>query len=432
MFLLVACVPPKPVDGTVVDTSPPEPGVIEASSLVVTGSDAWPTQVDVVAELTEAAATRITCTAVDEAEEVHVADIDETAAPSARFYGLLPETEYRCAIALPGEGPLASTGVRTGAWTDLPEMAVEGDLAAMDGVYTLVNNGPICDTNTSQQVWIVDPEGRARWGFTIPEVAAADIDARYLGNNRVLIGGGNGVPGRGDGVIREMTFDGTVSYERTDPISGIDYNHSAELLDTGELLSIVWQPNTGYDGNFFGFGIERIDVATGLPNWDWNSQIGVDAGALTEGARSTDHFHANAVQWFPDDPEGPSYWVSLAQPGQVIRIDAETDEVSWVMGNNGDFLLYDEAGGLLDASWWFQFQHAITVGPSGDGLLLRLHDNGYLRGSSRLLDLQVDVAARTAQVVWQWTEADWVERAGGDYDVLPTGHRLATQGHCTC
>lgn len=391
------------------------------------------TEVTVAAALSAPVATRIRCVSDADPTEAASMDLATSDAPYAVFDGLLSGTAYTCGLGLAGEDPVATASVTTGTWDDVPAFEQSGDIAAMTGAYTLFNNGPTCDLASAQQVWIVDPEGRPRWGYTVPEVATGDIDSTLLPNGHILLGGGSGAPGRGDGVLRELTLGGEETFHRTTPTFGVDYTHTTALLDDGQELSLVWQSNTGTYGTFTGFGVELLDRATGTASWTWQSQSAVDAGTLPSGQPNTDAFHANAVRWFPDDPEGASYWLSLAQLNQVIRVDPTTGAVSWRLGYGGDFRLYDTDGTELttSADFW-EFQHAISMEAQGTHVLLHLHDNGYTRGWSRLLDLDVDPTARTATIVWQWTEPEWVERNGGDYDVLSTGHRLATQGHCSC
>lgn len=424
-LLLLACTAPPTFESGDVQ--------VEVSDLDADVAEEVPTTVVVEATLSEPVATTIRCAAVDDPEELHTVDEPASTNPRAELYGLLAETEYRCGIG-PVAGELAATvTVTTEAFDDPPAFRVEGDPAAMTGAYTLFNAGPTCDTATPQKVWIVDPEGRPRWRYQVPEDATGDIDASWLGDGRLLLGGGSGSPTRGDGILRILHLDGSVEYERTQPFAGDEYTHESQQLPSGEILSLVWDEVAGEFGEFYGFGLELLDPTTDRPTWQWSSQSAVAAGTLSSGTPSSDWFHANAARWFPDDPEGPSYWVSLAGQAEIVRIDAASGDVTWRLGLGRDFTLYDLSGEeVTDPDGWWEFQHAISVRAMGDKVLLSLHDNGYTRGWSRVLDLEVDPAARTARVVWEWSEAGWVERNGGDYDLLDGGHRLVTQGHCSC
>ena len=60
-----------------------------------------------------------------------------------------------------------------------------------------------------------------------------------------------------------------------------------------------------------------------------------------------------------------------------------------------------------------------------------IYDNGRFRSDgkyTRVLELDVDLEARTAQRVWRYTETDWYDALFGDADRLPNGNVLITQG----
>lgn len=426
LALLPACSKSVPIDT-------PE-GEVTLSRLKVEAEPDRVTEVHLSARLSEAVDTYFECAADDDEAEVFQADVAATEEPTAVFYGLRPDTDYTCGIGAAGAALALTKEVTTGQWPDVPSLDAAGDTAAMQGAYTLFNSGPTCDLASPQQVFIVDPEGRIRWMWTVPEEATGDIDTSLLPNGNVLIGGGVGSPNRGDGAIRELGLDWTEHFKRGRPVSGTDYTHQVEQMEDGQLLSLVWQNVDGAYGRFSGFGVEILDPATGQASFDWNSQSAVDAGTLPSGSEGTDYFHANNAEWFPDDPEGPSFWVSLASRNQFVRLDRATGEITWKLGQGGDFTLYDLVGDeVLDGAGWWEFQHANSMELLEDGqVLLHFYDNGYSRGWSRLLDVKVDPTTKTARVVWEWTEPEWVERNGGDHDVLPGGHRLATQGHCAC
>lgn len=424
--LLSACAKSVPIDT-------PE-GEVTLSRLKVEAEADRVTEVHLSARLSEAVDTYFECVADDDADEVFHADVAATEEPSTVFFGLRPDTDYTCGVGAAGAGLALTKAVQTGTWADVPALDATVGVGEMEGAYTLFNSGPTCDLETPQQVFIVDPEGRIRWMWTVPEEATGDIDTSLLPNGNLLIGGGGGSPNRGDGAMRELGLDWVEHFKRGRPVSGIDYTHQIEQMPDGQLLSLVWQNVDGAYGRFSGFGIEILDPATGEASFDWSSQAAVDAGTLPSGSEGTDYFHANNAEWFPDDPEGPSFWVSLAQRNQIVRLDPATGAITWHLGQGGDFTLYDLVGDeVLDEAGWWEFQHTNSMERREDGhVLLHLHDNGYSRGWSRLLDVDVDPVTKTARVVWEWTEPGWVERNGGDHDVLPGGHRLATQGHCAC
>ena len=431
LALLLACPADKP-DPTNPDTVPV---VTDSGDLTLTvgAHDERVTELDGSVVLTVAEAVTVTCTADADATEVFTIELPADGEPplvlSFALYGLAPGTAYTC-VGTTASGLGASAPVTTGVWTDAPELTQEGDAAAIDGAYTVFNVGDLCRGDGTNTVWIADPEGRLRWRWRVPEDGVPDIDVSWLGD-RFLIGGGAGIYGIGDGGIREVDLAGTVLYERMTPASGVDYNHHVERLDDGSDLAVVWQLNEGDQGQFVGFGIERTDPLTDEVLFDWTSQTALDRGQLPSGAPNEDTFHANAVRWVPDDPGGAAYWISLAQLGNVVRLDPASGDITTRIGVGGDWTL-DDPSDTVVGDGWFDFQHAIRVDMAADPPILRMHDNGLAYGRTRALDLALDLDHKVATVAWQYNEVDWQEYPGGDHDVLPGGHRLLTQGHCDC
>lgn len=386
------------------------------------------TEVAVSWELSEAAEVRVSCVADEDPTEVHLAT---TGALTTTFYGLLPGADYTCSVSTLDDRLSFPAPVRTGVWPGAPAVTVEGDPDAIGGGYTLFNVGDVCGGAMPAWVYVADPHGRLRWAYQVPEDIVPDLVATHVGGGRFLLGGGTGIIGLGDSALRLVGLDWVEAWSRELPVTGLDYNHHVEMLDDGDVLSLVWVENFGELGQFVGFGIERFDPVTEDAVFDWSSQQALDAGALPPGSFGSDAYHANALAYVGDDPLGPSYWVSLANLNVLVRVDAVTGALTHTVGSGLGFTLYGLDGGPDDQ--WFSFQHAIRVTALSDGTYaVTMHDNGHNTGQTRLLDLAVDLAGKSVTVTWNWTEPDWYEYAGGDHDVLLSGHRLATQGHAEC
>lgn len=422
MWLLLACAPggsdPPP------DRTDP---VVPVGTLVVTVDPERVTEL--VAEVTvdPPAAAELACVADEVPAERFVVALPAAAGTTRALYGLLPDTAYTCRLT-PEGGAEVAVGLRTGAWTDPPTVEPQGDPDAADGAYTAFGLADLCGGPSTGAVWVADREGNLRWRWELPQKVIPDIDVTWLGD-RFFVGGGAGIYGAAEGGMWEVGLDGEVLFHRRNPVSGIEYNHHVQPMDDGTVLSAVWQANTRDGTDFVGFGIERLDRATETAVFDWTSQTAVDRGQLVPG-RAGDAFHENAIAWVPDDPDGEAYWVSLAQVDTLARVDVATGDLTWTMGAGGDWTLLDADGAPSDD--WFSFQHDLEVDLAAQPPVLRLHDNGRVRDASRALELELDLATRTARVRWQWGEDGWLEYAGGDVDVLPGGHRLITRGHCSC
>ena len=93
------------------------------------------------------------------------------------------------------------------------------------------------------------------------------------------------------------------------------------------------------------------------------------------------HFNSMAI-----DPTDGNLLVSFRNQCSIVKLSRETGEPLWVMGGKGDqFNLSEEAR--------FACQHAISFTASGN---LLLYDNRIEGENSRILELAVDEAAKTA------------------------------------
>jgi hypothetical protein len=119
----------------------------------------------------------------------------------------------------------------------------------------------------------------------------------------------------------------------------------------------------------------------------------------------------------------------LRQVSQLHRLDPEAGERVWSLGPGQDFQLLYSDGTPAPASEWFFGQHAPKV--QGDRLLV--YDNGVGRpreAYSRVVELRLDEAARTATLLWSYREDGWYTPIWGDADWLPDGDVLVVRAVC--
>lgn len=144
-----------------------------------------------------------------------------------------------------------------------------------------------------------------------------------------------------------------------------------------------------------------------------------------------DPFHANAIddQW----ENGKLYvYASMRNLNQVLKIDYATKQLVWKLGLYGDFkLLHADSSAAGDSEWFFG-QHDARVYPDGT---VTVYDNGmdsdalsdtidYSRPYTRALHLKLDEAAKTATILWQYTETNWSDPIYGAVDRLSDGNYL--------
>jgi Arylsulfotransferase (ASST) len=333
----------------------------------------------------------IECTSPDDGGERHVL----TGAGKVALFGLLADTTYRCAA----DGEPDALEFRTDplpGW--LPSWETEG---TADG-YTLFNHGlpPSLDTR-EPKLLIVDPEGRLRW-YLADGSNATDLDAQYLGDGRVLYGGGF----LADPRVVDLAGD-ELAEAATDAV----YHHHVEQAADGTVWTLRVAENEGGGASWSGFAIEQLDEDLRETLWTWDSQRGVDEGWLPNGL-SADPYHANALQ-ITDD----AVYVNLRHLGWLVKLDRATGARQWTMGIGQDFSLL--------AGDWFGKSHAPEL--LGDELLI--YDNRPSDPPSRVARYTFDEAALTATEAWSWTEPGWDEPIWGDVDRLPSGRVLVTKAH---
>lgn len=383
MWALSACAP-TPVDDPAPWTESPIDGNVLARRL---------------SPLPSAEPAEVTCRGEDPFE-VHRAAADGEVV----LYGLLAGTTYRCTFSTGGVLTFTTDALPD----DLPAWEVAGE--AGWGEYTLFNHCTDRKGDRQAKLLVVDREGRLRWYHHVP-YDAADLDAGYLGGGRFLYGGGYSAP------PTVVDLAGETVSQAPEATTGGEYHHVAERIGTGEIAALATSPNTFGALAFSGAVLEVFDGDLAAVAWEWDTQQGIDAGwfpAPEPGDR--DPYHLNAVAFV-----GDAVYASFRDLSRIVRFDRATGERTWTLGLGGDLALDD--GGQ------FYGQHA----PEIDGDRILLHDNGVGRpggSSSRVLELEVDLAAGVARTVWEWTEPGWYEPVWGDVDRLPDGHVLVARPHC--
>lgn len=357
----------------------------------------------------------VTCRSADDPLEVHTAATD--AHGTATIHGLLAETVFDCALA--SGRALEERSFETESLPDwLPRwtMAVEGDAGR---AYTLFNHGTDRKEDRQPKLLIVDPEGRLRWYHPV-SWNASDLDASYLGDGRILYGGGNEAP------PTVVDLEGRVLMEAPALPDERWYHHDTERLASGEHLALTSVDNTDGTSTWRGAELQILDPALEGPVWTWSTQRGVDEGWLPGRERDGgDPYHANSAQGI-----GDQLYVNLRPLSLLVRLDRATGDLVWRMGQGGDFLLLDAAGAPAEPTAWWYGPHAPVV----DGDRVLAYDNGATRPvsprTSRAVEFTFDEATMTARTSWEFTEEGWFEGIWGDVDRLPSGHVLITRASC--
>ena len=405
MTLLLACEQPSkpaPADET---ASPDE------TSLSFGEVESVPGLVNalrVVGEVSEAQAMELIC---EGGGERHVVSSPEAGQHSILLLGLLAGTDYDCTIG--GEAFSASTEALP---YNIPDMAQSGDPSAAAG-YTLFNHVIHGSDAEDQKLIIVDAQGRVRWYYVLPSRHTGDLDATWLGDDRLLYGGGYGAH------PTVIDLEGAVHWQAPDSSAGGSYHHHAEPWGDGGVMTLGTERNTRLEpggDDFTGFIVEKLG-ADGEVDWSYSSQ---DLQEHLPPGSGSDPYHANWV-----GEVGGDTWVSLRNAKAIVAVD-DGGGFLWEMGPSSDFELRYPDGTAAPASEWFFGQHA----PEVELPRMLVYDNGYGREGgeeyTRVVEYELDLEARVVTVLWSWSESPWFELIWGDVDRLESGHVLITRAHC--
>ena len=388
LSLLLACT----------QVTPPAPAVPITVDIAKLG--AQERRVDIA--LLDASAATLVCAGDDDTITL---TSPSAAAHTFALYGLLPGTDYTCTITT----DTASRDLRLQVGGDptplmTPSGAVPPDALLLTGLF---EREVVTGDHTAV---LIDAAGRRRWSHVFQ--AGPDVALSFLGD-RVLAGGGGLAP-------TIVTLDHTVAFDAAPILPGW-YHHEARQLDDGTLLTLVETVDTDGADTWTGFAVQRIDPATASVVWSWESQTAFDAGIVTpDESIDDDPYHANAASLERIDGRD-TVLVNLRDRLQIWAIDVETGALLWRLGEGGDFTLTDPETMV----WWGQAHAPELIGET----TLTLFENKGQRDSSRsaVRVYRIDVPARTATAVWDWTRTGWSDRAWGDVTTTGPDTTLVTE-----
>lgn len=236
-----------------------------------------------------------------------------------------------------------------------------------------------------------------------------------------------------------ITIGGDTVSEFTPQQAGYSiFHHEAIALPNGRFMTLS-QEVEELDVDWSTEPIEAIgDViveldASGNVTWEWSAFDHLDTTrypnnlSLREDQRGQhDWTHANAVFYVEADN---SVLLSVRHQNWIVKIDRETGDVIWILGDEGDFDLtnFDRGAG----NEWFYAQHSPQI--QADGTLL-LYDNGNERPDtvtpslySRAVMFRLDETAMEAEQIWAFT-TDYYTGSLGDANGLSNGNVLVCAG----
>lgn len=380
--------------------------------------------------LSEVANIAFACTSDDDPDEVHLLEGEGADTYSFRVQGLADATSFSCATAPTcptALTPPAELSFTTEALPSrLPEVLVETHPTHEITPGYLLTQWKDNACWEDAEVVLIDTDGRMRWHQVYEHGGGADIDVETLIQDDVLVVGGAGIP---EGPNFYDLWDGR--FHVADLPGSSFLHHDGRLLPDGRVIALDEVDNEGGWVSWLGFRIRTMDPYTGVVDWTYHSQEGVDAGMLPEaGFWWEDTYHANWMDW-QEGPDGPVVYVSLCFAWMIIAIDPTTNEILWRIGDGYDFDLVDASGAALPDSEYPQCQHGIEVDPYEQTILV--YDNGQARSESRASAYRFDTDTMTLTQLWNWYDSErWKESTLGDIDWMEDGRVLITQAHPEC
>ncbi len=379
---------------------------------------------------------RIVCTEADGGSDRHYLVQGPAGEHHMVVRGLKADTTYQCQAEV-GEDYQIHSDPISFTTSPLPDDLHVPGITRMtsrpaDIGYTLYNYSILEGDSvyTSRYLVLLDAEGNVRW--YLPEAGGGTIDVSLIPGDRLLYGGRateSTVPTIVD-LDRQVLFVGTTDIGVDTEFPG-SYHHDAGLSADGLSIFTLLYSRAGEGAR--GFVIRQL----GLDNqilWTWDSVTdGIDTGALPPPTTDNpDPYHSNSI--FDRWENGRLYlYLGLRNLNRILKIDFETREVVWQIGVDMDFTLLEQDGTPAAPHRWFFHQH--DAKPYGTHLVM--YDNGVLRRDyggpynfTRALELELDEKSKTARIVFEYAESDWIEPIWGGVDRLPNGDYLIAMGHC--
>ncbi|MEK6867814.1 MAG: aryl-sulfate sulfotransferase [Nanoarchaeota archaeon] len=242
--------------------------------------------------------------------------------------------------------------------------------------------------------------------------------ARFLENGTLLvIANDSSVPGKneskGDAILREVAWNGTVLWAYTNP----NIHHDMIKLPTGNVLALLREKMSSENverisghnkikaETFWSDVIIEIDHQTKEIVWEWHSQNELAIEKYTFNEKNNEWTHANAIEFLADGNTyngKESFLISFRHLNTIMIIDKTTGDVMWEFGQ----------GELIG-------QHNPTLLENGNILVF---DNG--RQQSRV----VEIDPNTNTIVWEYTHDDFYAFKISGAQRLSNGNTLITDG----
>ncbi len=300
------------------------------------------------------------------------------------------------------------------------ELDIEHSEAAFDGNNLLVVQRKN-ETTRDKGLFLVimDMEGNSLKEKKIGgNFVLADCSAEWINTTTILYGTPQGAVlwNYYTDTIKELNFIGHHEYE---------YNHAADTIftfkyDIIEIEEEIYLFDRIVEYNLTGDIVWSLHTNDFISHRQWcpYEDIFLEAPDIT---------HSNTL--FFDEKDDVFYY-NARNVNTFYKINHTNGEVIWAVGEYGNLTLLDKDG--IEQQSLFYHPHAVE---EVDANRFILFDNDFhdpqnpLIKQSRMLEIQVDEVAETAQEVWSWIPSvGYWSFIWGDADRLPNGNRLGVFG----
>lgn len=203
--------------------------------------------------------------------------------------------------------------------------------------------------------------------------------------------------------------------------SSVTLHHDLGVLPNGNIVALAGQSQevlleNGETKALRGDLVVELQL-DGQIVWEWNSFDYLDPSTFQTPANdANDWTHGNNVQHLPATDE---VLVGFRNLNLLLTIDRETGEITRRIGENGDY--------TLTSGQWFYGQHHSTLTENGSLTVFDNHFNTSEDLNSRVVQYQIDEAAKTIEEVWS-IDLGHFYRSGGEASLLETGGILINAG----
>ena len=307
---------------------------------------------------------------------------------TASLLGLTADTVvYYRAVAVDGTTahPGATATIRTG---DLP-LGMPALTRVGDGHqgFTIV---PVLGGTTA--VTIINADGKIVWYHTDDRDldfyrARLSVDGKNLIYNAANI---SGAPSEASELVR-VALDGTSTSSIPVPLLAHDFVEHAD----GTLAAIVFEYRDFQGTQILGDKIVEI-APDGTQTTVWSAWDCFDPAVHKSDDIAQGWTFANALDY---DATDDVYYLGMRNFSSITRINRKTRACEWVLGLSGSTLTF--AAGAAR----FLHQHQFQV--RGNRILV-MDNDGSPGNESRVLEYELDLAAKTATQVWSYVSTPTV------------------------